>query len=63
MVVSTLIFSALNWVNTCLPYFKVKFKITRAFASQCSMFTYTSYIYKFSSSTTFISDFLLDILR
>ena len=27
--------------NTCMAYFKVESKITRDFAAQCSLFTYT----------------------
>ena len=30
-----------TYFNTCLPYFKEESKITRDFAAQCSMFTYT----------------------
>jgi len=31
-----------TWFNTCLPYFKVKTKITLEFAAICSLFTYST---------------------
>ena len=31
--------------NTCPLYFKVESKITRDFAAQCSLFTYSQYYY------------------